>query len=93
MILETFTKQPREKLDYDVLYEDWLPDTDQIDAGKSTVTADKPGLNVTFTVTGKVVKVWISGGANKTTYKVTLTIETDDGRVKQDEFIVKVKDY
>jgi len=34
----------------------------------------------------------VSGGATGTTYKLTVTATTADGRVKQDEFKVKVKD-
>lgn len=93
MILGTFIQQPSDKLDYDVIYEDWMVETDAIDASKSRIEVDKPGLTVFFTATGNVVKVWVADGINKTTYKITVTIETDDGRVKQDEFLVKFKDY
>lgn len=93
MILNTFIQQPSDRLDYDVIYDDWMVPTDAIDASKSVVVSDKNDLTVFFTVTANTVKVWVANGANKTTYKITVTIETADGRVKQDEFLVKFKDY
>jgi hypothetical protein len=93
MILGTFIQQPSDKLDYDVIYDDWMVQSDAIDASKSSVIADNPALTVFFTVTGNTVKVWVANGTNKATYKITVTIETEDGRIKQDEFIVKFKDY
>lgn len=38
------------------------------------------------------VKVWLSGGVDGVTYKLTLTIETEDGRVKEVDFRLKVKE-
>lgn len=93
MILGTYTQQPREKFDYDITYEDWLPGTDAIDPAKVEVMVDVPGLTAVAYASGLVVKIWVSGGTHKTTYKITVTVESDDGRIKQDEFIVKVKDY
>lgn len=93
MILETYEQQPRERLDYDVHFDDWMSPGDALDAATVTVEVDKPGLNVFFTISGNTVKVWVEQGVNKTTYKVTVTAETDDGRKKQDEFIVKIKDH
>lgn len=93
MILETYEQQPADRLDYDIHYDDWLSPGDAVDAKTVVVTVDKPDLTVFITITGNTVKVWVEGGTNKTTYKITVTVETDDGRKKQDEFIVKVKDY
>ncbi|MFB9244942.1 phage fiber-tail adaptor protein [Massilia antarctica] len=91
MSLGTFTKQPIEKLDYDVLYEDWLTPGDGL--GVVNVTIDKPGLtSPRQNVSASALKVWIAGGTDGVTYKVTVTAETDDGRIKQDEFKIKVKE-
>jgi hypothetical protein len=38
------------------------------------------------------VKVWLSGGNDGVTYKLTLTIETEDGRKKEVDFKLKVKE-
>ncbi|MEJ7745356.1 MAG: hypothetical protein WKF61_01085 [Luteimonas sp.] len=93
-LLDTKQKQPGEKLDYDVTYEDWITPGDGISVEKITVTVDRPGLQVfTYTVSGGLIlKIWLTGGTSGVTYKVTITTETDDGRIKQDEFKVKVRD-
>ena len=92
-VLDTQTKQPIEKLDFDIEYVDWLTPGDGISADKITVEIDRPELICPFfTVSGTVLKVWLIAGVDAVTYKVTVTVETDDGRIKQDEFKVKVKD-
>lgn len=92
MSLATFTKQPIERLDYDVLYDDWLTPGDGLRSVQLTI--DKPGLTSTQqNVSAFALKVWLAGGTDGVTYKVTVTVETDDGRIKQDEFKIKVKEY
>jgi hypothetical protein len=92
-LLDTKTKQPVEKLDFDISYEDWLTPGDGISPENITIKIDRPELVCDFfTVSGVVLKVWLSAGVTNVTYKVTITVETDDGRIKQDEFRVKVKD-
>lgn len=92
MILGTYTKQPADVLDYDVDYSEFLAGIDTL--ANKTVVATPAGINVdqSFIVGGRI-KVWLSGGTNGVTYKITVTATTSDGRVKQDEFKVKVKDY
>lgn len=92
MILATYTKQPADVLDYDVEYSDFMGGIDALSS--KTVTATPTGINVdSSSIVGTRVKVWLSGGTNGVTYKITVTATTSDGRVKQDEFKVKVKDY
>jgi hypothetical protein len=38
------------------------------------------------------VKVWLSDGIDGVTYKLTLTIETEDGRIKEIDFKMKIKE-
>ena len=92
MNLGTFIKQPADKLDYDVTYRQWLTPGDNVES--AVVDVSPPGLVVEHVfVNDPTVKIWLSGGASGVTYKVAVTINTADGRVKQDEFRVKVKDY
>lgn len=93
-LLGTKTKQPIEKLDFDISYEDWLTPGDGLEAANVLVVITPPELICPFhTVNGgNIVKVWLEGGVDGVTYLVTLTAETDDGRIKQDEFKVKVKE-
>lgn len=91
MNLGTFTKQPVEVKDYDLDYSEWLVAADTVEAAE--VTVEPSGLTVGSVFTqDKKIKVWLSAGTNGTVYKLTVTMTTADGRVKQDEFKVKVKD-
>ncbi len=91
-ILGTFTKQPGERLDFDVDFSEWLSTTDTI---ASVVSVCDTGLVVETPlkdVTNKIVKQWITGGTTGTTYKVQITATTTEGRIKEAEFKVKVKE-
>lgn len=90
-LLGTFTKQPVERLDYDIGYADWLTPGDGV--ASLELVIDKPGLvSPAQNVKSSVVKIWLAGGTHATDYKITATVTTDDGRVKQDEFKLKVRE-
>lgn len=93
-ILGTYIKQPHEVLDYDFDYSEWLPTADTIIS--TTVTADA-GITLGSTIidpaTLRVVKQWVSGGSDNTTYKIQLTATTAGGRVKEIEFKIRVREY
>lgn len=94
-LIATFEKQPADVLDYDIDYTTWLPDNDAI-ASAVAVVAPEGGLTVDLTLVTENntrVKIWVSGGVSGTTYKVEITVTTDDGRVKQDEVRFRVKEY
>lgn len=91
-ILGRFTKQPAEVESYSIEFADDLVNQDKISSATSEVVPE--GLNlVSTTVIGTRVKVLVSGGTNKTPYKITVTAQTDDGRTLQDEFIIKIVEY
>jgi hypothetical protein len=91
MKLGSTTKQPVEKFSYTVSYKDALTENDNV---KSATAISEPfGLEITNVgVFDPDVKFWLAGGVSGTNYKVVLTVHTDDGRVFQDDLIVKVKD-
>lgn len=90
-VLGSFTKQPAEKESYSINYEDDLIGADGI--ASAVVAVDQVGLTITASVVvSPRVKVFLADGIDGVRYKVTVTATTDDGRVLQDEFIVKVKD-
>lgn len=90
-VIASFKQQPAEVLDYDVDYTDWLPSSDSV--GTATSAVSPVGLVVDAqVVSGKFVKLWVSGGTSGVKYKVTLTVETAIGRTKQDEILFTVKD-
>lgn len=91
MNLGNFAKQPVEVADYDIDYREWLTLGDNVQS--ATVDVAPGGLTVEATfINDPRVKIWLSGGANGTSYRLTITTTTTDGRVKQDEFRIKVKD-
>ncbi len=91
MMLGTFRKQPVEVIDYDIDYSEWLTTGDNVDS--AVVTVAPTGLTVqSVFVNDPRLKIWVSGGTNGTSYKLTVTTTTADGRIKQDEFKVNVKD-
>lgn len=90
-ILEKWTKQPGETLDFDISFADWL--TARADTIVShTVTVDAGLTRELSTAIDGVVKVWLSGGTDGQTYKVTVTVTTVGGRVKAAEIAIKVKE-
>ncbi len=97
MLLGTFNKQPSEVYDYDFDYAEWLTVGDNLESCVVTVfpddSAEPDGLKIeTVIVIDPILKIWLKGGKNSTTYKITLTSTTADGRIKEDEIKIKVKD-
>lgn len=90
-IIGRFEKQPDEVLDYDIDFAEWIPDGDVVSS--ATITSSPAGLTVgTVGVFGSYLKVWISEGVDGTTYKLEVTATTQGGRVKQAEFLMKVRE-
>jgi len=91
-LLGKFVKQPIEVQDYVVDFSTWL--TGLNDTVQSHTVAAETGIVVNSSVmTGGAVQIWLSGGTDGMTYKVTVTLTTVQGRVKQSEFKIKVKEY
>jgi hypothetical protein len=97
-ILDKQEKQPREVFDYDIAFAaPDLPATDSVASAVVTVTPSVAG-DLTLTI-GVVdvsvrnrVKVWIGGGTDGRTYKVTVRTMTTGGRTFEDEFVLKIKE-
>ena len=92
MILGTFIKQPADITDYDVEYQEWLPAGDSLFDTQVTVVPDTITIQMARVVDQRV-NIWLEGGEVGTTYKFTVNTTTTNGRVRQDEFRVKIKDY
>lgn len=90
-LLGSFTQQPAERLDYDINYSAWLVGTDAI-ASVAYNVEPAGQLDIAPFNSSPRIKLWASGGQNNVTYKITVTATTDDGRIKQVEFKIKVKD-
>ena len=88
--MKRFKKQPSDILDYDIDLSEWLSSGDNVIAADVTVPS---GLTLDHkTVTDDRVKIWLADGVDGTTYKVTTRITTEDGRNKEVDFEIKVRD-
>lgn len=92
-------KQPADIDNWDVDFSRWITDGDTITTAIAAVTpawdatTNPNGLKVnSVTVAPQTVKVWLSGGEDGKTYKVTTTATTAGGRLKETDFQMRVRD-
>jgi len=91
MIIGSFEKQPSEVLDYDIDCSEWLTEGDNVQ--NVVVTPDDDSLTVdSVLLNDPRIKIWLSGGTHGRSYKVTVGIDTQDGRHKETEFLIQVRD-
>ena len=96
-ILGTFTMQPADEWDYDIDYDEWLTPSDGLsDQVAPVVTVDRDGLDIEAVIRdyeNRRLKIWIAGGIDGERYKVEVTTRTREGRTRQDEFYIVVRDF
>jgi hypothetical protein len=91
-------KDPDATLDYPFNWAAWLDDIADTIASVAIIVQAGITLNLTsphtngYTIAGKTVIVWLSGGTAGTTYRVTCRITTVGGRTDDRSIYVKVKD-
>lgn len=94
MALATVTQQPGDVRDYDIDFDQWFPSGDQIvfvDVVASPAMVEPP--SVAIGPTARRVKVWVyDGGLDGLTYTLTVAARTSDGRVKEVELLVKIRE-
>ena len=94
MALATVTQQPGDVKDYDIDFDQWFPTGDQIvsaTVASSPVMTEAP--SAVIAPSARRVKVWVyDGGTDGLTYTLTLKASTSDGRVKEVELIVKIRE-
>ena len=90
-MLGTQIKQPADRLDYDISFEDWLPEGDFVETATASVSPTGELAIDDILVLSPLVKVWLSDGLNGGSYKVTVTATTNQGRVKETDFKVRVR--
>lgn len=92
MALASYTKQPGETLDYDIDFqEQWLSVINDT-ISSFTVTSDAGITVVSSFLLGGIVKVFVSGGLDGQTYKVTVRVTTTGGRIREADIKIKVKE-
>ncbi len=81
-----------DQLDYDVNFGQWIEVDDTITSA-TAIVQDIGTLAVeSVQVAEQVVKVWITGGDTGETYSILVTVATANGRVKEAEFKIRVRD-
>lgn len=91
MKLGTVSKQPAERFSYTIDYSDALTVGDNVQSAAAVVTP--AGLTLdNVGVYDPRVKFWASGGMDGISYKVTVTVNSADGRIFQDEIIFRVRE-
>jgi len=91
-MLGTVPKKPADQLDYDIDFGRWLPVDDVILSGVGVVSPDGELVVDSVRIDGIMVKVWLSGGVDGSTYTVTVTVSTEGGRIKEVDFKVRMRD-
>lgn len=103
--MTTFTKQPNDVLDFDVDMADWFASIEGDDIESIDITVTSPAELEPSLVVGPVphpayiliganpvrAKLWLGGGTHGMNYVVTCVVKTEQDRVKEVEFTVKVR--
>jgi len=93
-LIGTAKQQPNDVQDYDIDFSEWFPVDDFITSAEVDVSPSMPTPpSYAISPDGKRVKVWVyNGGTSGVTYQVTVRATTNDGRVKEVELRVKIKE-
>lgn len=91
------TKQPNEIDDWDVDWADWMPAGDEVDSVATSIRVLSGPVTTPLIVTKTQstkdrTKVWLSAGADGAKYRVQVSATTLQGRRKEAEFDIAVKE-
>lgn len=92
MSREIVVKATADTIDYDIDFEPFLDNReDALSSVAATITGGT--ATVLFSqIVGKIVKVWITGGADGETCEVDVIADTAGGRTKQFCFRLRIKE-
>ena len=91
-MFRTAPMQPADTQDFDIEFAEWFPPGDEI---VSVALKAQPAMPMppSYAIEGQRVKVWIySGGISGQKYQISVTAATNDGRIKEVELIVPIKE-
>jgi len=94
-MLEYFCKKSRESIDYTIDFNRFLIGREFIIGASAVTVSSLPAdadaaLQITRVgYTKNQVSVWLTGGEDNAQYTVTVTIDTDQGRRKEQSFLIK----
>jgi len=87
------TQQPLDVRDYDLDFSEFFPQDDTVVDAQVIVTPPPAnGLTVNYAVQHPRVKVWVQGGLAGASHKITVVAYTNDGRAKEVELKLRIKD-
>lgn len=89
MAIETFTKDPDARLDYDIDWSEWLG-TDTIVTSQWIVPAPLSLFTSSYTTTKTFV--WVSGGVVGARYSLVNRVTTAGGRIDDRTINIKIKE-
>jgi hypothetical protein len=89
-VLGRLRKDPDERLAYDLIFERWLPDGDELLSAVATITGSTATVAQTD-VSAFAVKVWIVGGTAGERATVTVRATTVQNRIKEGAFLLDIK--
>lgn len=91
-------KQPWERMDYAITYQDWLNGGDVVEFVDAMVECLTDPSDTSLEVdkieyTASTAKVWVAGGIAGNKYKVTVRTTTAQDRRDESEIIITVKEF
>lgn len=90
-MLATFIKRTGDQLDYDLGFDKFLIDGDAIISATASVLPGDDLEIMAVMHTDSDVKVWVNEGAEKVNYVILVTITTALGRIKEEEFTIRIR--
>lgn len=91
MKTEIIVKRPDDRLDYDVKFCKWLEGNDTLTGATVTVDSASGVVVDDYSFDETKVKVWLTGGTEGKTARVTVEGTTELGRTKEICFRVRIR--
>ncbi len=91
-MLGKLEKQPVDYLDYDINFEEWLVDDDEVESATAVSSVPTELIVSNVMILSPIVKMWVAAGLDGKTYKITVTATTVQGRIKEVDFMIRVRD-
>lgn len=88
--MKIFKKADQDVLDYDLVFTDWLPAGDELDAAAVVYDTTSDIVFQGKELFNDRVKLWIGGGTAGNTYPFKVLATTEGGRTKEINFIIAV---
>ena len=91
-MFRTSPMQPADTQDFDIEFADWFPPGDEITSVALKVAPAMP-MPPSYAIQAQRVKVWVyAGGADGQKYQISVAATTNDGRTKEVELIVPIRE-